>query len=47
MVENQAMNIRVMEIVVCKQESVRNNFITPAVISNIHVSAVHVLKVPR
>jgi len=45
------MNIRIIEIVVCKQQSKRNNFITSVVISNIQMvlthAHVHVLKVPR
>jgi len=44
---NPAVSIRIIEIVICKKYSARNNFITPVVISSIQACVVHVLKVPR
>ena len=40
------MRIRIIEIVICKQQSERKNFLTPVVIPSIQVGDVRVSEVP-
>jgi hypothetical protein len=43
---NPAVSIRIIEIVICKEYSALNNFITPVVISSTKICVVLVLKLP-